>query len=124
MPMVSSRRASDFASGFVQLNLQDQSRPAGGGSPIGTPWHGNAVASAAAATVGNGLGAAGSGGTIAIPLFFQCDYSKGQALEAARICAAWGVDVLNMSFGFWGEAELEVGGPVGPHVSVASTTRV
>ena len=92
--------ASDFGRGFVQVNLQNEARPAGG---IGSgAWHGNAVASAAVGTVNNANGAAGSGGTVAIPIFFQTDFSILQILRCVQICAAWGVDVLNMSFGTWG----------------------
>jgi hypothetical protein len=97
--------ASDFGAQFIQLNLQDESKPAGGGNPNGSTWHGNAVASTAAAAVNNSLGAAGSGGTVATPMFFQTDYSITQTLRCVKICAAWGIDVLNMSFGFWGHPE-------------------
>ena len=97
--------ASDFGPQFLQLNLQDESKPAGGVNPNGSPWHGNAVASTAAAVVNNSLGAAGSGGTIATPMFFQTDYCITQVLRCVKICAAWGIDVLNFSFGFWGHPE-------------------
>ena len=97
--------ASDFGPQFLQLNLQDESKPAGGAGSSGSPWHGNAVASTAAAVVNNSLGAAGSGGTIATPMFFQTDYSITQTLRCVKICAAWGIDVLNFSFGFWGHPE-------------------
>ena len=97
--------ASDFGQQFIQLNLQDETKASGGANPNGSPWHGNAVASAAAALVNNSLGAAGSGGTVATPMFFQTDYSITQTLRCVKICAAWGIDVLNMSFGFWGYPE-------------------
>jgi len=97
---------SDFANSFAQLNLQDESRPAGGMNPDGSPWHGNATASTAAATLNDGVGAAGSGGSVAFPMFFQSDFSIDQILRCVRICAAWGIDVLNMSFGTWGQTEL------------------
>jgi hypothetical protein len=38
-------------------------------------------------------------------MFFQTDYFITQALRCVEICAAWGIDVLNMSFGFWGHPE-------------------
>ena len=105
VPMVAAgQTASDFPN-FVQVNLQNEGQPAGGMSPNGG-WHGNAVASAAAAVVNNSLGAAGSGGTIAIPVFFQTDHSIDQILRALKLCAGWGIDVLNMSFGIWGASEL------------------
>ena len=107
VPMVAAgQTASDFPN-FVQVNLQNEGQPAGGMSPNGGgPWHGNAVASAAAAVVNNSLGAAGTGDTIAIPVFLQTDISIDQFLRAVRLCAAWGIDVLNMSIGMWGEPEL------------------
>jgi hypothetical protein len=62
------------------------------------PWHGHGVASAAAATVNNSLGAAGAGGTVARMVFFKTTLSVSQTLQCLRICTAWGLDVLNMSF--------------------------
>jgi Subtilase family len=107
VPMVAPGQAvSDFGGNFIQLNLQNENQPAGGMNPNGFAWHGNAVASAATATVNNSAGAAGSGGTVAFPLFFQTDISIDQILRCVRICAAWGIDVLNMSIGTWGQTEL------------------
>ncbi len=98
IPMVSpAQAASDFGS-FIQLNLENEGTSAGGPDGDGN-WHGNAVASTATAAVGNAIGAAGTGGTIATPLFFKSDLSVDKTLRAVRICAAWGIDVLNMSFG-------------------------
>ena len=97
---------SDFGNSFAQLNLQDESKPAGGMNPDGSPWHGNSTASAAAAALNDNVGAAGSGGSVAFPMFFQTDISVDQMLRCARICAAWGIDVLNMSIGTWGQTEL------------------
>ena len=99
--------ASDFAGGIVQFNLQNEAVPAGGANPANANrWHGNAVASAAAAAVNNAVGAAGSGGTVAFPLFFQTDISIDQILRCVQLCTAWGIDVLNMSIGTWGQTEL------------------
>ena len=108
VPIVpAGQTTSDFSRGFIQVNLQNESQAAGGRSTNGgNPWHGNGVASAATAVVANSIGAAGSGGTVAIPVFLQTDISVDQMMRAARICAAWGIDVLNMSVGFWGEAEI------------------
>ena len=58
----------------------------------------NAVASAAVAAVGNMAGAAGAGGTVALPAFFKTDLSLSQIFTCLNTCAAWGLDVLNMSF--------------------------
>lgn len=99
IPMVSpSQAASDFGGSFIQLNLENEGASAGGSDGDGD-WHGNGVASTAAAAVANNLGAAGSGGTVATPVFFRSDLSVDKTLRGVRICAAWGIDVLNMSFG-------------------------
>lgn len=95
---------SDFGNSVLQVNLLDENAPAGGASGNkchGTykcPWHGNAVASAAAAKVNNSSGAAGAGGTVAQPVFFKTDLSFWQIYRCLQICVSWGVDVLNMSF--------------------------
>lgn len=106
-PLVASGQgASDLGAGVMQINLMNEGTPAGGMSPNGSPWHGNAVASAAAGIVGNSAGAAGSGGTVATPMLFRTDISIDQILRCVRMCAAWGIDVLNMSIGTWGQTEL------------------
>lgn len=97
---------SDFGGAFMQLNLQNEGTPVGGMNQGGSAWHGNAVSSAAAGALNNSAGAAGSGGTVAVPMFFRTDISIDQMLRCARICAAWGIDVLNMSIGTWGQTEL------------------
>jgi hypothetical protein len=96
--------SSDFGTFVFQLNLLDESVGAGGANPnkcnggYTCPWHGNAVASVAVAPVGNGLGSAGAGGTVARPVFFKSDLSVDQIFRCLQVCLAWGVDVLNMSF--------------------------
>ena len=104
-PFVPAGQAvSDLGGGVVQVNLLDESASAGGPSGLecGTgyhcPWHGNGVASAAVATVGNLAGAAGAGGTVARPALFKTDLSCDQIFRCLQLCLAWGVDVLNMSF--------------------------
>ncbi|MET7280736.1 S8/S53 family peptidase [Kribbella sp. NPDC005582] len=97
--------ASDLGAGVMQLNLMAEGTPAGGMSPS-NGWHGNSVASAGAGILNNAAGAAGSGGTVATPMLFRTDISVDQLMRAARICAAWGLDVLNMSIGTWGDAEI------------------
>ncbi len=94
---------SDFGLGVLQINLQDEGQKAGGTNPnkcgnSTCDWHGNAVASAAVAAVGNQAGAAGSGGTIARPMFFKTHISEDQVYRCLEYCTAWGIDVLNMSF--------------------------
>jgi hypothetical protein len=96
--------ASDVGAGVMQLNLLDESVGAGGGNPnkcggsYSCPWHGNGVASIATAPVGNGLGAAGVGGTVAKPVLFKTELSISQVFRCLQVCLAWGVDVLNMSW--------------------------
>ena len=94
---------SDFGASVPQINLLDEGVGAGGASGIPTsggftsPWHGNGTASVAAAPVGNSLGAAGVGGTVAIPVLFKTDGSLGYYFRCLQLCLAWGLDVLNMS---------------------------
>ena len=96
---------SDLGAGVLQLNLLDEAASAGGASGIkcgddyNCPWHGNGVASAAAATVGNLAGAVGAGGTVARPALFKTDASVSQIFRCLQVCLAWGIDVLNMSIG-------------------------
>ncbi|AFM15648.1 subtilisin-like serine protease [Mycolicibacterium chubuense NBB4] len=92
----SGQSASDFDRGFLAINAADDSRNIGGRSAKG--WHGTKTASAAAATVDNGRGAAGSGGSVAWPLLMKAD-DLDAIMRGIRICAAWGIDVVNMSFG-------------------------
>lgn len=105
VPMVSPAQAGSDFPNFMMLNLENEGTSAGGTDGDGD-WHGNAVASTATATVANSLGAAGSGGTVATPLFFRTDLSLDKTLRGVRICAAWGIDVLNMSFGIKAGSEL------------------
>jgi subtilisin family serine protease len=95
---------SDFGNSAMQLNLLDEGVGAGGPNPnkceAGFPcsWHGNGVASVAVAPVGNWLGIAGTGGSVARPVFFRTELSVSQILRCLQVCLAWGVDILNMSF--------------------------
>jgi subtilisin family serine protease len=96
---------SDFGAGVPQVNLIDEGANASGTNPVNCengdcPWHGNHVASAATAGVGNKIGAAGSGGTVARPIFFRSRMTKDETLRCLKYCTAWGIDILNMSFKF------------------------
>jgi hypothetical protein len=99
---------SDFGAGVLQVNMMNPS-PAGGANPSKCskdsycPWHGNGVAGIAAAAVGNGAGAAGSGGTVGLAAMFKSDFSLDQIYSCLHTCAAWSIPVLNMSFsiGTW-----------------------
>jgi len=103
---------SDFGTSVFQLNLLDRNVGAGGASPnkcsdeYTCPWHGNAVASVAAARVGNGMGAAGVGGTVARPVLLKTDLSIFQVIEGVQVCLDWGIDVLNISFSIEADAEI------------------
>lgn len=90
---------SDIGNGVMSLNLMNNAVTPGGAAPTGSPWHGNSVASVATAALGNGISSAGSGGSVAFRMLFQTSMDAEQVLFAVRTCAAWGVDVLNMSFG-------------------------
>ncbi len=103
--VAAGQTASDLGAGVMQLNLMAEGTPAGGISPS-NGWHGNSVASAGAGILNNSAGAAGSGGTVATPMLFRTDISVDQLMRCARICAAWGLDVLNMSIGTWDQAEI------------------
>lgn len=91
---------SDLGSSVAQLNLLDEGVSAGGASGIDgaeKPWHGNASASVAAAKVGNALGAAGVGGSVARPVLFKTDGSLDYFFRCLQVCLAWGIDILNVS---------------------------
>lgn len=103
--VAAGQTGSDLGAGVMQLNLMAEGTPAGGMSPS-NGWHGNSVASAGAGILNNAAGAAGSGGSVATPMLFRTDISVDQLMRCARICAAWGLDVLNMSIGTWGQTEL------------------
>jgi len=96
--------ASDFGPGVAGFNIIAPGTSVGGGNTVPnsvgtiTPWHGNSCASVAAATVGNGLGAAGTGGTVARPFLFKMDYSMDHTIKCLRYITAWGLDVASMSF--------------------------
>jgi subtilisin family serine protease len=106
---------SDFGLGVVQVNLLDEGANASGTNPIpgvggqGSPWHGNKVASAAVAAVGNGIGAAGAGGTVGRPVFFRSRFTDDEVLRCLKYCTAWGLDILNMSFTIHVESEFFFG---------------
>jgi hypothetical protein len=105
MPLIGAGdTASDFGPSALQVNLLDEGAPVAGASGnkcasgYTCPWHGNGVASAAVAKVGDSQGAAGSGGTVGRPVFFKSDLSTDQIYRCLQYCTAWGLDVLNMSF--------------------------
>ncbi len=95
--------ASGDLPGFGLDIASDTVAAAGGSNPnncgkSSCPWHGNGVASAAAAAVNNNLGVAGAGGTVARLVFFKTTISEDEVFKCLRYCTAWGLDVLNMSF--------------------------
>lgn len=97
--------ASDFGAGVPQINLIDGSFRAWGPNPnlctndTRCDWHGNDAASVAAAAADNGLGAAGTGAPVARPVMIRSELGVSEVQRGVRICVAWGLDVLNMSFG-------------------------
>lgn len=93
---------SDFGQGVLQWNLLNEGQPAGIlSSTSASPFHGNRVASAALAAIGDRAGAAGSGGLVALPALFLGANRASDAIRAIELCVWWGIDVLNMSWGFW-----------------------
>jgi hypothetical protein len=94
--------ASDLGSSILQVNLADN--PAGkqrplAGRGVDAPWHANKVAGLAFGGVNNNVGRAGAGGTVAFPIALGTSYLLGEVMYGLRICAAWGIDIVNMSFG-------------------------
>lgn len=98
--------ASDFGSGVMQMNLINESEGVGGPTGFAYKWHGNGVASIAAGALNNSAGTAGVAGNTAHPVFFRTNIDIDQMMYCAKICAAWGLDVLNISNGTWGQSEL------------------
>ena len=69
----------------------------GSGNPC--PFHGAGVASTALGLVNNGAGAAGSGGTVGVPMLFRFDLSDVDTLSSIREASYLGADIINMSYG-------------------------
>jgi hypothetical protein len=90
---------SDFGLGVPGVNIIRPGTPVGGPAVIGsTRFHGHGSASVAAALVGNKVGAAGTGGTVARPFFFHIDCTMDHTLKALRYVTAWGLDIASMSY--------------------------
>lgn len=117
-PMLAGGQPLDVGP-YVLWDAISNSGAAGG--PYGVAnqkWHGTWVFSAGAAPLGNRLGAAGSGGLVArtglpvvVPLLLRANFDFDVILYGVKLCTAWGMDVLNMSF--------EVGASWGHHFSSA-----
>ncbi|MFI5916505.1 S8 family peptidase [Dactylosporangium sp. NPDC051541] len=96
---------SEFAA-MLQIDQKNVNGTVGGRNPNKCsggsvcPWHGNAVASVAAGIVNNKTGIAGAAGDTALPYLFRTNISAAQLMYCAKTCAAWGIDVLNMSIEF------------------------
>lgn len=101
-PLVSHlETASDLGESIMQVNLADS--PTGKQRPLAgrgadNPWHANKVAGLAFGGVNNGVGRAGAGGTVAFPIALGTSYFLEEVMYGLRICAAWSIDVVNMSF--------------------------
>ncbi len=62
-------------------------------------WHGNNSVGSATGVLGDGSGAAGSGGQVADPILLKSHLDRSGVNKAIRTAVAWGADVINMSFG-------------------------
>jgi len=62
-------------------------------------YHGTRTLSIACARHDNRFGSAGTGGTVALPMPFRFNLTKYQATRAIRTAVAWGVQVINNSWG-------------------------
>ncbi len=96
---------SDFGPGVLQVNLINEHEGVGGPTGYAYRWHGNAVASIAAGTLNNKAGTAGAAGNTARPVFLRTNIDIYQMMYGAKLCAAWGIDVLNISVGTWDQSE-------------------
>jgi len=90
---------ADLGAGAPQWNLVSDSQgiPPGPGRKN---YHGQKVASAAGAAVGNSLGSAGSGGTVARIAYFFDDRTAETAKRAIVRCAQWGIPFVVYSGSF------------------------
>lgn len=90
------RAGGDITVGGLQWNADGsvQGLPAGDG----IDFHGTEVAGAATAIVGNAMGTAGSGGTVAMPAYFHAATING-AMRAVVRCTYWGIRTVNISRG-------------------------
>jgi subtilisin family serine protease len=94
-----AQTVSDLGVGALRWNAVDDVA----GIPTGpgrSTWHGTSVASVAAAVVGNSAGAAGSGGSVAVPCYFFDDRSADSAKTAMIRCTQWGIPFVVYSGGF------------------------
>lgn len=82
---------------FVQDDYLANGGPCTTGSSC--PWHGNNSASVAVGQLNNRYGAAGTGGLVADPMLFKTSLNWDQVARGIRTAAAWGADVISMSFG-------------------------
>jgi hypothetical protein len=81
---------ADLGRGAPLWNLVTDS-PGVPTGPGRTNYHGQNVASAAGAAVGNSLGSAGSGGTVARMAYFYDDRTAETAKRAMVRCTQWGI---------------------------------
>jgi hypothetical protein len=68
-----------------------------GGAPC--PWHGTGSTGVAVGLMNNALGRAGTGSVVATPMLYNVNGTLAQWDEAMQHAAAWGADVISMSFG-------------------------
>lgn len=95
-----SASGPDLRIPLIGLNVDDTKKSIG--EPYSDPlrrWHGSAVASAAAGIINNNAGSVGAGGQVSFPLILLRGIFADGILLGLKLCAAWGVDVVNMSIG-------------------------
>jgi subtilisin family serine protease len=100
MPIVGPS-GTDYPSNIVnnQYDFVDMDYNAGGISPFGSGWHGNAVAGIATGLLGNGGGSAGTGGQASDPYLSKRGLTSDYTYKAVKTARFWGMDVINMSYG-------------------------
>ncbi len=91
---------AEFPGLVPQHDLVGGGPRAGGPNPgNGSEWHGQGTAAVALAPHGDRAGVAGAGGSVATPFLFRTNLAARQVIQGLRLSVAWGVDVVNMSFG-------------------------
>ncbi len=90
---------TDIGTGLVRWNSATD-KPGIPVPPPGSTFHGVEVAGVAAAAVGNLVGTAGAGGTVALPCFFDTDRTVDAVMTTVRRCTQWGIRIVNISAGF------------------------
>ncbi|MFI7588848.1 S8 family peptidase [Spongisporangium articulatum] len=94
--------APEFPNPVVSFRVGDTVLPFPVGGPGPAPavsWHGQKVASVAAAPHDDRVGVAGAGGQVAVPWFGSIGVDSFSMATAVLWSTAWGADVINISRG-------------------------